>query len=485
MAAGVFLCAGAALAAGPRLNEKVFSIGFARIADTYIAPTDLSAIAVNGLNGLSAIDAALSASLEAGVIRLRAGDRVIAEFAAPALPDPDRWAGLTASALGRAAQESPPLAQASPERVYQAVFDAVTAKLDGYSRYSGANRATGERAVREGYGQVGLTLGAAQGDIVVSALPPGGEAHRAGVRIGDRIVSIDGVPAKGQTAAQLRERLRGPVGSESALVLARKKSTLAIRVRREWRAPSTVHLTVTDGIAQIRVDRFSAATASQLRDAVVHAEKASGASLAGLVLDLRGNPGGLLDQSIAAADLFIDHGRIVSTEGRHPESWQVWEAKADDIAAGLPMAVLIDDRSASSAEVLAAALQDSGRAIVVGATSYGKGSVQTVTRLPNSGELFLTWSRFFTPLGHSLSHQGVQPSVCTGSGETVEAVLEPFLRRTAVAMRADAAGQPRAACPARPGAPGFDLAVARRLLQDRTLYASAAASSAEAAVAQR
>lgn len=494
---GVLMCGtyGPALAApAQHLNERVFSIGFGRVADTYIVPLDLSTITLNGLNGLSALDPALSAAYDGGFVRLRAAGRPIAEIPAPALADPDRWASLTVAAITRFGQSSPAVAGASAEKIYEAVFDAVTAKLDGYSRYSGARQASGERAVRDGYGEVGVALAAAgRGRVLVHALTPNGDAQRAGLKVGDRIVAVDGVAAGKESLASLRERLRGPVGSEVKLTVERGRQAMLVHARREWHAPDTVHLTVADGIATARIDRFSAATASQLRGALLTAERKPGGNpLSGLILDLRGNPGGLLDQGIATADLFIDHGRIVSTEGRHPESWQVWDARPDDIAAGLPIVVLIDGHSASSAEVVAAALQDSGRAVVVGATSYGKGSVQTVTRLPNAGELFLTWSRFFTPAGHSLSHQGVQPTVCTTLGSTVDDILDQLRRRPESAIRPIAAKSGvgatalRPACPsAATPAPQIDVVVAKRLLSDRALFAEAGNLSREAAVAQR
>ena len=137
----------------------------------------------------------------------------------------------------------------------------------------------------------------------------------------------------------------------------------------------------------------------------------------GVILDLRGDPGGVLDQAVAVADLFMDSGRIVSTHGRNPDSHQYFEATPGDIANGLPMAILINGNSASASEIVAAALQDSGRAVLIGTNSYGKGTVQTVPRLPNNGEIALTWARYFAPSGYTLNHIGVLPSICTNNGD--------------------------------------------------------------------
>jgi len=195
--------------------------------------------------------------------------------------------------------------------------------------------------------------------------------------------------------------------------------------------------------------------------------------LKGVVLDLRGNPGGLLHQSVRVADLFLDHGRIITTQGRHPDSDQYYEAGGRDIVAGLPVVVLIDGGSASAAEIVAAALQDRGRAVIVGTTSYGKGTVQTVISLPNSGELTLTWSRLVPPSGYLLHGHGVVPSLCTSGirGDDPEAVESVIAARWAT-MPADAPSTARA-CPAERRIDDLELVVARRLLGDRATYVRA------------
>ena len=270
-------------------------------------------------------------------------------------------------------------------------------------------------------------------------------------------------------------------------------------VRRERVIPNTVAMSIADDVGILKVDRFNAATATNLREAVQAVRRSVGRGLRGYVLDLRGNPGGLLDQAVAVADLFIARGKIITTEGRHPDSRQRFEASPDDIADGLPLVVLVDGRSASSAEVVAAALQDSGRAVVVGASSYGKGSVQTVTRLPNDGELFLTWSRIYTPAGYTLHRQGVQPTLCTSRpGQEDPAALLTDLRDGRVRPAAQFAGwraraaddeealnQLREACPWKEHEPELDLKVALRLLAEPALYQRASSLASTSTVAER
>ena len=154
--------------------------------------------------------------------------------------------------------------------------------------------------------------------------------------------------------------------------------------------------------------------------------------LLGVVLDLRGNPGGLLDKAVAVVDLFVAQGAILSTRGRHPEASNAFDAHPGDIGEDLPVVVLVDGRSASAAEIVASALQDTGRAVVIGTNSYGKGTVQTVIALPNDGEITLTWSRFHTPSGYALHGLGVLPTICTSALPAVPpaAILDGLIRGT-------------------------------------------------------
>jgi carboxyl-terminal processing protease len=204
------------------------------------------------------------------------------------------------------------------------------------------------------------------------------------------------------------------------------------------------------------------------------------------VLDLRGNPGGLLDQAVAVADVFLRNGVILTTGGRHPESVQRFNATGRDLTNGLPVVILINGGSASAAEIVASALQDRGRAVVVGTNSYGKGTVQNITRLPNDGELILTWSRFRAPSGYILDQLGVFPNVCTSDllalatdGNLHEQVQNAVSRAATTLTlwrtlsRSDEArrSEIREICPDDMDKPEIDLKVAQEILADRPLYA--------------
>lgn len=483
------------------ISEQVFSVGFSRIAEVYLQPVSLAQIGVDGLKGLSTIDPAVRVERTGNVLRLSVAGTLVAEYGTAGTGDAAGWAALTTRIVDRARLYSPTLAQAAPERIYQVVFDGITGDLDGYSRYTGLQRATSERAQREGYGGIGVSLESSGGRTVVRDVMQRSPADRAGIRDGDQLLAIDGELTAKLTEADMRDRLRGPTGSVVMVTMARDGTPpRRVPVRRERVIPNTVTYSLADQVAVLKLDRFNASTTANLRDAVNTVRQVTGkGGLHGYVLDLRGNPGGLLDQAVSVADLFMRRGRIISTEGRHPDSRQRFEATPDDIIDGLPLVVLVDGRSASSAEIVAAALQDSGRAVVVGASSYGKGSVQTVTRLPNDGELFLTWSRIYTPAGYTLHRQGVQPVVCTSrAGQDDPNALLADLREGRVpsvtqiaSWRAKAADDEQAlnrlrdACPWKEHEPELDLKVALRLLAEPGLYQRASALSAVNTVAER
>ena len=194
--------------------------------------------------------------------------------------------------------------------------------------------------------------------------------------------------------------LRGNVDSRVLLTVQRKSLAhpLVVAITRVLVVPDTVTYRREGDIAYFRIYSFNEDTAASLRREFENARNEI-RGMRGVILDLRGDPGGVLDQAVAVADLFMDSGRIVSTHGRNPDSHQYFEATPGDIANGLPMAILINGNSASASEIVAAALQDSGRAVLIGSNSYGKGTVQTVPRLPNNGEITLTWARYLRALG--------------------------------------------------------------------------------------
>jgi carboxyl-terminal processing protease len=482
------------------LSSAVFDVGFDRISEVYFRPVSMAEVTENGLAGLAAIDAGLIAARREDAIAVLAGERVIGAYPLPATDNPAAWVDLTMAAIADSRAVSPLLRDASSEEIYKAVFDGILADLDEYSRYLDAARADQERASRDGYGGIGILLEFDEetGRGYVEQVFEGAPASRAGIVAGEMFMEVDGQPTAGWDLQELASRLRGPLNTWVDVTLLHPNGEVhAVRLRREKVIVNTVSAEAQEGIAILRVARFNAATADNLAEALDATLDRLGPQAAGIILDLRGNPGGLLGQSVAVADLFMRRGDIISTRGRHPDSLQRYAAASDDRARELPMVVLLDGRSASGAEVVAAALQDSGRALVVGASSYGKGSVQTVTRLPNGGELFLTWSRLYSPAGVTIHRQGVVPSVCTsGAAESAEGLIAR-LRSGALAMPDDlhawravapddeaALAEIREVCPWEAHDEAFDIEVAERLLNDPALFAQALTASGAAALAQ-
>jgi carboxyl-terminal processing protease len=261
---------------------------------------------------------------------------------------------------------------------------------------------------------------------------------------------------------------------------------LEFSLRRAHIVPVTVTSRREDDVAIIRVVGFNRETASKVARAVkAQLNAAEQRPLKGIILDLRSNPGGLLDQAVELADAFLDSGDIVLTFGRHPRSLQRFVATVGDLSSGLPLAILVNGNSASASEVVTAALQDQARAVVVGSNSFGKGTVQTVLRLPNNGEITLTWSRLVTPSGYRLHKLGVLPTVCTrAEGEVVAAdnalahveketgdLAEHLSRWRATGNIDDIDRESlRRLCPSDNASPDTDVAIAKNLLSNPALY---------------
>ena len=471
----------------------LFTRGLDGIAELYIEPMTSRRIALSGAAQLSRLDNrfAVTDSSKSGfgdLLSLRYDDRDIASFAEPTANDSRGWGHLLAASVAAARRASPRLAALPQETIETAVFDGMTGPLDSFSHYSPPAAARDQRAARNGFGGVGIMLDRVDPGFRVTEVTPHSAADQAGIRPPDEIVAIDGIATVGSRPDEVIRRLRGPVGSAVAVTIRRPGTAEPsdFRLLRGFVIAPSATMSRDGDIAVFRIVGFNHRTAQQIAAELMAAERQAGGRLAGAVLDLRGNPGGVLDQAVSLADLFIHDGPIVSTIGRHPASRQYFAATGDGIAPLLPLVVLIDGASASAAEIVAAALQDAGRAVIIGSSSYGKGTVQSVLPLPNDGELVLTWARLVSPSGYLLQAHGVVPTVCTADLADDPGGLETGRQRLAVTSSAGArAGRPRAAldergwaelrqaCPPRRTRPAIDLLLAEALLADPKLYASA------------
>ena len=479
--------------------KQVFYIGYDNIDRVYLEPVHVSSVALHGLQAVSSLDPEFRAERVGANVKITEGAKVAASYIAPADHDAEGWAAVLAGALEAGRAQSDKLRAASVESLYQTVFDGSLKDLDKFSRYAGASAAQDNRVARDGCGCVGVEVRVdAEGARIANVIPDT-PAARAGLKPDDRIVKVDATSVAGMTERAVISMMRGPEGTEVTLTIARaSQPAFAVTLRRaDVVMPTITYRREADDIAYFQISSFNGKTAETLRDTVLRAKREIGPKLRGAVLDLRNNPGGYLDQGVAVADMFLTSGRILTTRGRHPDSLQIYDAaNKQDVLGGLPIVVLVNGGSASSSEIVAAALQDLGRAIVIGSSSYGKGTVQVLVQMPNGGELVLTWAKLYAPSGYALQRLGVVPNICT-SGATASAdraiadlqrgAIDPaapvFERRKVDASNERDQLALAASCPAHTGAKGddVDLKVARGVLADPVLIGRSLRGSSVAA----
>jgi carboxyl-terminal processing protease len=257
-------------------------------------------------------------------------------------------------------------------------------------------------------------------------------AARAGLKPGDFITHLDGTAVQGLTLPEAVEKMRGPENSEVTLKIRRAgRDPFDVKlVRAKIKIQSVRSHLEGDSIGYVRITSFNEQTDVGLNNALKNLKQQAGNKLSGIILDLRNNPGGLLDQAVAVSDAFIEKGEIVSTRGRRADDAQRYNAHAGDITGGLPLAVLINGGSASASEIVAGALQDHHRAILVGTRSFGKGSVQTIIPLPGHGAMRLTTARYYTPSGRSIQAKGIDPDIIVEAAKIERPAGEADAKKT-------------------------------------------------------
>ncbi|MBN9511414.1 MAG: S41 family peptidase [Alphaproteobacteria bacterium] len=287
--------------------------------------------------------------------------------------------------------------------------------LDPHSNYMNAKVFRDMQVQTRGeFGGLGIEVTQENGVIKVVSPIDDTPASRAGVKPGDLILAIDGKSVQGLSLNDAVDRMRGPPNSKIKLTIKREgvEQPLELTLTREVIKIQVIKAHLEGGdVGYIRITSFNEQTDSGLRKAYQQLKAESGDKLRALVIDLRNNPGGLLDQAVAVSDDFINDGEVVSTRARHPDDSQRWNAKGGDITGGMPIVVLINGGSASASEIVAGALQDHRRAILLGTRSFGKGSVQTVIPLPGNGAMRLTTARYYTPSGRSIQGLGITPDI--------------------------------------------------------------------------
>lgn len=466
--------------------ERVVLQAYRIIGDRYIYNPDFQRLAAETYRGFASSDSHLVLLTSNNNFTIMDEGRQILSRPMPGdATDGRAWGSMLAEMFAASINASPALRATSRQVLIKQAMTATTKQLDRNSRYADPDEARDNRFQRDGGGGIGITVERTDdGKIWIRNVQDASPAAKAGLQVGDQIVMIDGQVLGDRPLSDVIQRLRGAVGAPLVVAVLRgaPDRQISVALKRGRIIPTTVSYERQGNIAVIRLMSFNTATTDMLRKAVDKARSDIGPNLAGIVLDMRGNRGGLLDQALTVSEEFVGEGMVFATQGRHPDSRRTYLSESGRKAVDVPMVVLVNGMSASAAEIVAAALQDRGRAAVVGTTSYGKGTVQTVMRLPNEGELILTWSRLLAPSGYTWNELGVLPNVCTAKVSDPQRLsMDAADANRSTLMRWHAERNPtpaevshlRQICPPGEGSADRDLDIATHLLGDRELYALA------------
>jgi len=316
--------------------------------------------------------------------------------------------------------------EVNPAEVMDSAINGVLQSLDPYSAYMNPEIFKESLTETSGeFGGLGIEITMESGVVKVIAPIDGTPASKAGIKAGDYIVRINGEQVQGHTLMQAVNLMRGPVGTSIEITVRRKglRKAKIFKITREIiEIESVISKIVDNKVGYLRLRAFNENSSNQLKKEISKIEKSK--KLVGYILDLRNNPGGLLSQAVTISDFFLNNGEIVSTRGRKKKENRKFFAKKGDKIGGKPLIILINNGSASASEIVAGALQDQKRAVLLGETTFGKGSVQSIIPLKNRGALRLTISKYYLPSGKSISEIGVLPDI------KVEEEGEEFLINT-------------------------------------------------------
>ncbi len=301
------------------------------------------------------------------------------------------------------------------KKLLEGAISGMLSSLDPHSAYLPAEGFKEMQEHTKGeFGGLGMEVGMEDGFVKVISPIDDTPAQKAGVLAGDLIIKLGDEPVKGKTLSEAVDIMRGKPGTKLLLTIVRKGEDAPLKIeltRAIIKVKSVKQKMLKEGIGYLRVSQFQIRSGKDLVAGVKKLEQENGAPLNGLVLDLRNNPGGVLTAAVQVSDAFLDDGLIVYTEGRIKNSKMRFEAEKGDVMHGKPVVVLINEGSASASEIVAGALQDQARAIVIGRTSFGKGSVQTLLPLNNGAAIKVTTARYFTPSGRSIQAEGIEPDI--------------------------------------------------------------------------
>jgi len=313
--------------------------------------------------------------------------------------------------------------EVSDKKLIEAAINGMLTSLDPHSAYLTEEdfRYMNEQTKGK-FGGLGIQVTMESGVVKVISPIDDTPAYKAGIKAGDYITDIDGQTVIGMTLNEAVSKLRGKIGTKVTVTIRRvNEKPFKVTMKREEIKMDSVKSEIKNkDILYIRISAFNEDVDKDTEKAIADAQKKLKNKLAGIVLDVRNNPGGLLEQAIGVSDLFLDHGEIVSTRSRNDEDTVKYSATSGDVAQGLPIVVMINEGSASASEIVAGALQDHHRAVILGEKSFGKGSVQTVLQLRNNAAMRITTSRYYTPSGRSIQAKGIEPDVVVKQAKVEE-----------------------------------------------------------------
>jgi carboxyl-terminal processing protease len=303
--------------------------------------------------------------------------------------------------------------EVSDKQLVEAAIRGMLSNLDPHSSYLSKDNFQEMQVQTKGeFGGLGIEVTMENGLVKVVSPIDDTPAARAGIQAGDLIIGLNGEPVMGLTLSEAVDKMRGKVGSDIELTVRRgNQEPFEVTITRDKITIESVRSETFGNVGYIRVTTFNEQTQPGLEDAIATVEEKLGDDLDGFVLDLRNNPGGLLEQAISVSDSFLGQGEIVSTRGRDPDDSKRYNAEAGALVEDAPIVVLINGGSASASEIVAGALQDHDRAVVLGTKSFGKGSVQTIIPMPGHGAMRLTTARYYTPSGRSIQAKGIEPDL--------------------------------------------------------------------------
>lgn len=393
-----------------------------------LTPVSAGELAFESVKALSTIDGKIRIVRDGKRVLILGADKILKSFSAPDDSDCAGWSRLILAATVEARPYSPKARAADAEEFYNIFLNAALAKVDSYSHYAGADPA--ELKPLKNPAGVGIAYRRVGKYLEITSILPDGAAAQSDLAVGDRIAAIDSRPVSELSRVEALNLLRGEAGSTAFLTLRKdgKTQTRALTRKPVSSTPVTYFFDDENALMTIKIAAFSERAAAGLTFALNKARKL-GAK--GLIIDLRGNTGGLLRQAVLCADMFLPEGlRVIKTKGRAPETEQSYTSTAKDDRPVYPIALLVDAKTASSAEFFAGVLQEYRHGVVIGTPTYGKGVIQANDALPDGGRIHLTWANYYLPSGYTPQGYGIYPNVCTSNAalSTIDDLPRPQTR---------------------------------------------------------